>query len=241
MAQFSWAAGMDVASGIAGAFASWANASSQRILSKAAAQAQAVVRDGQNKQRAANLSLAATMRSIADDAVLNNAGDSYNSMSELIARTQEAAIRGNVEQGLRNAEQIGAFAARSAAAGVGGASVHMVSYSMRLQQARLAERMQERNEETTYELLKQRSGIMPAAVSRMDVTPLNANFDYSFNGGQAGNGPSLAASLVEGLLSKRASLQVALDSISQDRDTGSGLTTGDFSRMDRLTGPITID
>ncbi len=242
MAQFSWAAGADVLTGIAGAFGNWASASSNRILANARADAENTIRKAQNEQRASALSLAATVRSIADDAVLTNAGDAYGSLTELIGRTQEAAIRGRVEQGIRDSEQLGAAAARAAAAGVGGSSVYMISYSMRLQQARLAERMDEKADETTYELLKQRAGIMPAAVSRVDVSPLNPNLDYSQAYGATGSGQSLTSTLIQGLLSKRESLQVALDSISSDKAADATVypTTGDFARMDRAM-PITID
>lgn len=245
MAQFSWAAAADVGTGIASAISAWGTASANRIVSKANAAAQERVRKAQNQQRASGISLAATMRSQSYRAALKNAETQFNSSGELIARTQESFTRRNFEQGLKNVEQIGAFAARAAAAGVGGASVRAVSSTMQLQQDRLSERQGERDEETMYELVKQRTGIIPAAVSRLDVSPLNPNIDYTPTFQQGPTGGNLLGFLTEGLLSKSKSLQVALDSISTPDNTQ--LATGDFARMDRAhfpeaqVSPIQID
>lgn len=230
-AQFSWAAGADVLGGVASTISQWGTVSAQRIVANAQADSQNKIRGAQNGQRASALSLAATVRSMANAATLTNAGDSFNSASELLARTHEAAVRGDVEQGIRDAEALGAYTARAAASGMGGASVQAVNYSIRLQQARLAERTDEKDTEVRYELLKQRSGIMPSAASRLDISPLNPNLDYSMNLPVTGGGSSLAMSLIQGLLTKRESLQVALNSIPQD--SAPALTTGDFARMDR--------
>lgn len=240
-AQFSWASAADVGLGIAGAISSWGTSSANAIVAKANAAAANKIREAQNIQRASGLSLAATMRGITDKRILGAAGDATNSASEFMARTHESWTRGNVEQGLRDMEQLGALTARAAAAGVGGSSVNAVSYSMRLQQARLSERTAEKQDETDYELIKQRSGIMPAATSRLDLSPLSANMDYSTNAVAEGSSGNLFASLLEGLLRKKDSLQVALDSIPRDAPTYP--TTGDFTRMDRGTGydPIAIN
>lgn len=232
-AQFSWAAAADVGLGVAGALGSWATASANRRITKANADAANLVRTAQNKQKAANVTLAATARGLATKAALTNAGEAVNSGSELFARTQEAWTRGDFERGLRNMEELGAYAARAAASGMGGASVDAVSRTIQLQHARLEERSDERNAETLYELNKQRTGIMPAAVSRLDVSPLTGNFDYSQNIAPSGSGSGLIPSLIEGLLSKPKSLQVALDSIERRDERAPGLTTGDFSRADR--------
>lgn len=236
-AQFSWAAGADAGLGLASAFSSWASADASAIVSKANADAANTVRKAQNEQRASGLSLSATLRSIVDKRVLDSAGLSANNATEAAIRTQQSFTRGNVEQGLRDVENLGAVSARASAAGVGGASVEAVSYSVRLQQARLAQRMGERDNQITYEQLKQRSGIMPNAVDKLDLTPLTAGFDYT-NSIASNQQGSLIAALTEGLLRKKDSLQVALNSIPLD--TAPLPTTGDFARMDRLR-PITID
>ena len=239
-AKFSWAAAADVGLGLAGAVASWGAASAQSIVSKANAKAANKVRTAQNEQRAASLSLAAAVRSMGDDAILTNAGDASDNAAVLIARTQESWTRGNFEQGLRDMEALGALTARASAAGVGGASVQAVSSSLRLAQARRDERRDEQQQEQTYEMLKQRTGIMPAAVSRMDLSPLQANMDYSTNVAGSSS-PSLIGSLMEGLLKKKDSLQVALDSIPK-ATTQTTLPTGDFARMDRASyAPISIE
>lgn len=242
-AQFSWAAAADVASGIGGAISAWGTASANSIVSRANAEAQNRIRAAQNLQRASGLSLAATMRGITDHRIMSAAGDATNSASEVIARTHEAWTRGNIEQGLRDMETFGAVTARAAAAGVGGASVNAVSYSLRLQQARLAERQGEKQDELNYEMLKQRSGIMTAASQRMDLSPLAASMDYSLNSTPSGEGGNLMGALLQGLLSKKDSLQVALDSIPREQSSSPYPTTGDFTRMDRGAGydPIVIN
>lgn len=215
-AQFSWAAAADVGLGVLGGLASWGTASANRKLAKANADAQNTIRKAQNMERASAVSLAGVMRAQGYRAALTNAGEQTNGMAEALARTQESWTRGNFEQGLRDMEQLGALTARASAAGVGGASVNAVSYSLRLSQARLAERQDERQEETQYELLKQMTGVMPATVSRLDVSPLSPNLDYSQNFTPASSGSGLLPALMEGLLSKGKSLQVALDSIQRD-------------------------
>jgi hypothetical protein len=160
------------------------------------------------------------MRGISYRATLTNAGGEYNNATELMARTQQAWTRGSFEQNLRNVEQLGAVAARSAAAGVGGASVRATSYSMQLQQDRLAQVQQERQGEQTYDMLKARAGIMDAAASRLDVSPLNPNLDYSQSFAPVGNNTSLLGALAQGIMSKSKSLQVALDSIPTETTSG---------------------
>lgn len=241
MAGFSWAAAADVAGGIGSAISAWGTASANRIVRKANAEAEEVVRGAQNTQRAANLSLAATMRTQAYRATLTNAGEAFNGAGEMIARTQEAFTRHNFEQGLKGLEQTGGFAARAAAAGVGGASIRAVSYSVSLQQQRFMERELERQDETMYEMVKQRTGIMPAAISRLDVSPLTANLDHTPTfqptGSDAGD---LLGALVQGFSGKTKSLQVMLDSIGTGDERPAqqvAPTTGDFSRMDRAWFP----
>lgn len=240
MAQFSWAAAADVGTGIASAISAWGTASANKIVQKANAEAANKVRKAQNEVRASGTSLAAAMRAQSYRAVLTNAGEADEGGAELIARTQEAWTRGQFEQGIKGAEMLGAFTARAAASGTGGASVLAVSNTLRLQQARLAERSEERQDETMYELIKQRSGVMPAAVSRLDFSPLVAGLDQSQNYvPETSGGMSLLASLAEGILSKGKSLQVALDSIPREQPMAGPRQGGDF--FNDPTGSIMID
>lgn len=240
-AKFSWASAADVGLGLAGAIGTWGAASARSIVSKANATAQNVVRKAQNEQRAAGLSLAATVRSISDDAILENAGAASNGAAELIARTQEAWTRGSFEQGLRDMEQLGAITARTAAAGVGGASIQAISYSLRLAQARRDERRDEQQEEQTYEMLKQRTGIMPAAASRMDLSMLNPGIDYSTNTAPSGT-PNITGALLEGLLRKKDSLQTMLNSIpTPDAPIPGGPSLDHMDLADGAYQPITIN
>lgn len=248
-AKFSWASAADVGLGIAGAFASWGNASAKATVAQANADASNVIRKAQNVQRASALSLAATVRSLATRNTLTNAGEASNGAAELLARTQQSWTTGRFDQGLRDVENLGAFQARAAAAGIGGASVQAVSYSVRLQQARVQKQMDERQGQLTYEMLKQRAGIMPAAESHLDISPLSPNFDYSTNTA-TDRAPNLLAGLVEGLLSKGKSLQTALDSIPKSPSTPTDVyARGDFTRMDRanyteydgaVSSPVTV-
>lgn len=232
MAGFSGAAAADVASGVASAISAWGTASANKIVAKANAEAMNTVRKAQNQQRASSLTLAGAMRAQSYRASLTNAGEASNSATELIARHQDAWTRGNFEQGLKGAEEMGAYAARAAAAGVGGASVAAVSYTVRLQQSRLAEQTTDRQSQMQYELVKQRSGIMPAAISRLDNSPLAAGLDQNDNYvPSSSSGGNLLGALAEGLMSKSKSLQVMLDSIPKADETQ--LSTGDFARMDR--------
>jgi hypothetical protein len=240
-AQFSWAAAGDVGLGLAGAYGQIASAQAGAIVSKANADAQNVIRKAQNEQRASGLSLAATMRGITDKRILDQAGDASNAAAEVLARTQQSWLRGNVEQGLRDMEHLGAVTARASAAGVGGGSVAAVSFTQRLQQARAKEQVDQRQGQMTYELIKQRSGIMSAAESRLDISPLSANQDFTTNSAPAGGGGNLMAALTEGLLSKSKSLQVALDSIHRDATVQPGQQLPTTSTTPAYYEPIVIN
>lgn len=242
--SFSWAAAGDVGLGIGNAISAWSTASANATVASANADAQRVIRDGQNKERAAALSLAATVRSLSFHSALTNAGNADADAADLIARTQQAWTSNKFEMGLRHLEQLGAYTARAAAAGVGGASVQQTSYSVRLQQDRVAKQMDQRENSLSYELIKQRSGIMPATVSRLDVSPLSPNIDYtpSYAGSST---PNLGLSLIQGLLSKKDSLQVALDSIGGTGTTPTrsniGPTLDHMDLADAAYQPITIN
>lgn len=233
-ATFSWASAADVASGVGSAISAWGVASANKITAEANAAAAERIRAAQNEQRASAVTLAGVMRSISYRSTLANAGVQANAATELMARTNESFTSSNFEQALKNTEQMGAFAARAAAAGVGGASVRAVSQTVQLQQDRLAQSTEDRQDQTMYELAKARTGIMPAAASRLDISPLSPNLDYtpSYDASD-GNSANLFAYLTQGLFSKGNSLQVALDSIQYADDTQ--LPTGDFSRMDRAS------
>lgn len=237
-ATFSWA---DVGTGVSSAISAWGVASANKITAQANAESQRIIREAQNEQRASAVTLAGVMRSISYRSALSNAGVATNNASEFMARTAESYTAANFEQGLKSVEQMGAYAARAAAAGVGGASVRAISQTMQLQQSRQAQATEERQDQTMYELAKARSGIMPAAVSRLDVSPIAANLDYTPTFDPAGNSANLLTYLTQGLMSKSNSLQVALDSIDFGGKDDTQLPTGDFNRLDRATSPITID
>jgi hypothetical protein len=240
-ASFSWASAGDVSLGVANAISAWGSASANSILTNANIAAQKKIRDAQNMERASSVSLAATMRSLQYNAALKNAGNTSNDAAELLARTQQSWTRGNFEMGLRNIEQVGAYAARAAASGVGGASVQQVSYSVRLQQQRVQQQVEERHGQLDYELIKQQSGIMPAAESRLDITPLKPNFDYSA-AGVGTNTPNIGLALIQGLLTKGKSLQTALDSIPNTAPRFDvGPTLDHIDTADGAYQPITIN
>lgn len=206
-ATFSWAAATDVGLGLAQGLGRMLTSSAQATVASANAEAQNLVRQAQNQERAARTGLAATVRSINNARRLRAAGDAQRAVTENIIRTQQDFLANNLEAGVRDLEEVGAATARAAAAGVGGGSVRALGETILARQARLAQITEEQYQTETYDMRLARAGIMQDAAAGMDISTDSAGLDYSVSQAPVATGGGWAE-VLSGVLDKRQSLSI---------------------------------
>lgn len=216
--DFSGAAASGVGLGVAQGLGSFLIASGNRALSQANADARNIVRGGQNEQRIAESRLSAVVREINNRRRLTAAGEQADAVTNTAIRAQEAFTAGQLEQGLRLSESLGAAAAQAAASGVGGSSVEAINALTEGRAARLQQAQEQSQGRQQYDLYKQRAGVLERGVQSLDFSPLTANIDYGRDQGSAGGGfGSLVGSLMGNLIGtedQRKTLQTFLGSIA---------------------------
>lgn len=216
MAQFSWAAAADVGIGLLGAIGS-------NKLSRAKADADNAVREGNNQIASAQRGLAATIRGINNKRMMEAAGKNLDAATRNAGRTADAVTRGDFEASIKGAEQWGAQAAKSAGSGLGGGGIEAISRSTSLQIERRKELMESQGRDVTYEAAQQTTQIMSNALMGLEQGPLTARMDFSKS-----YAPNMASALIAGLLSKRDSLSVMLGSLVPGQEpTSQPIPSGD--------------
>lgn len=201
MAQFSWAAAADVAGGLLGAFGRAQSAKATADLNNA-------VREGNNEIARAQRGLAATVRGINNKRIMEAAGKNLDAATATAIRTADAVGRRNFEESIRSAEQWGAAAARGAASGLGGAGIEAISRTTSLQIERRRELLESQGSDLVDEATRRTESILSDALMSTEQGPLIARRDDGRS-----TSPGMAGMLIEGLLSKRESLQVLLGSL----------------------------
>lgn len=185
--DFSGAAAGQVGLGVAGAITSFGAASGRRAVASANAEAANIVRAAQNTQRIAQNNLALTVRRINNDRRLAYASKAQDTSTQTILRAQEAFAAGRIEQGLRQAEQLGAGVARAAAAGVGGSSVLAYQQALEGKQARLEQFQEENFADSQEDMFRQRADIFERGLQSVDFSPTTTTLDRSNNVGPGGS------------------------------------------------------
>ncbi|WCA46234.1 hypothetical protein [Caulobacter phage DCM] len=149
------------------------------VLAVQVAEAKKVVQAARNERAAAVSSLALWSQSVANQHILDQAGDRIGAVQEDAARQLDASLRGSVSARLQGAEALGAALANAGAAGIGGASVESFSQDIRLRQA-LQDDLVDRQIATVKQAAgDQRSAILGQAVGQLDMGPVIADMDYS--------------------------------------------------------------
>lgn len=237
--DFSSAAAGGVGLNVAQGIGSFLISRGARSVAQANADARNIVRGGQNEQRIAESKLSALVRSINNRRRLTAAGEQADAVTNTALRAQEAFTAGQVEQGLRLSESLGAAQAQAAASGMGGSSVEALNGLLAGKAARLEQAQVQAQERSQYDLYKQRAGVLEAGVQSLDFSPIVANLDRGVDMAPASSAfGSLIGNLIGNLAStedQRKTLNAFLGSVSRQpqgvgsqpgfQDLGSGFSS----------------
>lgn len=217
MAEFSWAAAGDVGLGLLGGLTKGLGAMAANSAREANAEAQNLIREGQNEVERSKRSLAATVRGINNDRLLRAAGKQLDVLTANAIRMSESYTKGNFEQSIKDAESMGAASVRASASGLGGSSVAAIGQVTQLAQARQAQYRAEQQSDQLYDATQATVDVLGNALRQTSTAPLTASMQYGMNSINQ-SGSTLAGALIEGLLAKdkRASLQTLLGSLAGD-------------------------
>lgn len=217
MAEFSWAAAGDVGLGLLGGLTKGLGAMGKNAAAAANAEAQNLIREGQNEVERSKRSLAATVRGINNDRLLRAAGKQLDVLTANAVRMSESYTKGNFEQSIKDAESMGAASMRAAASGLGGSSVQAIGQVTQLAQARQAQYRADQQGDQLYDATQATVDVLGNALRQTSTAPLTASMQYGVNSINQ-SGSTLAGALLEGLLAKdkRASLQTLLGSLAGD-------------------------
>ena len=156
-----------------------ANTYSQNLVNNANADANNLVRVGNNQLAAAQAALGNTQRSIGNQNKLNAAGSQLDAQAQNFARLQDQMTRGGLEDSLRASEQMGALHAQQAASGTGGASAAMMHATLALSVARKNTTTANNQQYQTYDMQQQRMGLIQNTVASLDEGQTFAPIDYN--------------------------------------------------------------
>jgi len=150
----------------------------QRKVDATNAAASNAVRRAGNGFSAAQAGLSNLMRSLTNQGNLREAGESVNALNTNLARLQDQATTGSLNQQIAAAEQLGAVRAQAAASGAGGTSSAMLHQTLQLAQARADTTREQNQQYQTYDMLAQRAGLISNMALAVDSGQSFANIDY---------------------------------------------------------------
>lgn len=204
--NFSWSSALDVGLGAAQGLLKWYGSKNSTIVAEGA-------RKARNTVAASKNSLAATVRTINNQRIMEAAGKAFEAESLNLQRQRGAAAGQRFDQSIRNQENSGARAAQIAASGVGGIAMAAVAGATELMQARMLQQSIEREGQVTYNTAARMSGIIADASASQDRSVIGGNVDSTTATDTGGSVLSLFTSLAAGALGKKDSLQVMLGSL----------------------------
>ncbi len=150
-----------------------------RITNEANAAAQDALKGANNTLMAARVALSNFNRSANNQAKLDMAGNRFNASVVNEARLGDARANNSLETSIRNAEQQGAVTAAAAASGVGGTSANMMHAALASAAARTQARNDTKFQQTSYDMLMQRAGLMAGAIKSLDEGQTFAPMDFT--------------------------------------------------------------
>ncbi|ALF01676.1 hypothetical protein CPT_Percy42 [Caulobacter phage Percy] len=141
--------------------------------------AQRKVQAARNERAAAETTLALWSQSVANQHLLDEAGDRITAVQEDAAKRFDQSLVGRISDRLKGAEALGASLAQAGAAGLGGATVESFAQDIRLREALKEEAEDRQIAATLYAAGQQRGALLEGAVGQMDGRPVIADMDYS--------------------------------------------------------------
>jgi len=179
----------------------------QHGIAVAQAQAQNAIVAAQNSMARTDAGMQNFMTAENNRRRLEGIGAAVDAATVTLARNRDTAVAESFEARISEAEQMGAYAANAALAGVSGASVDAIETTMRLKAAR-AEQYQTRNAGyVDYDALSEIAGIKASAYTSMDRTVSIPGMNFSH---------ASAGVFTPGVFSQRAPRQANLGNIGTD-------------------------
>lgn len=153
----------------------------QKIVDKANARAQNLLREGENEKRAAFNALANYTKSINNQRLMRAGGEQVTTLSENFNRLLDASTKGGLQQQIANSEELGRLSAQAAWSGVGGTTNEMIERTLRLRQSTQQHEREVASEQRGYEFNKQRTQIQRGMAEGLDYRYELAGMDYGIN------------------------------------------------------------
>lgn len=132
-----------------------------------------------NAKRGAETALSQFSASLSTTRQLDAAGSQIGDLTGNATRLIDASTRGTLQARLAVAEELGAAAAQSGAAGVGGASVETHNETVRLQAAIMEAGNAATTDSQLYSIGQQKGNALRSAVGSIDNNVYRANIDYT--------------------------------------------------------------
>jgi hypothetical protein len=228
-----------------------ANTTSQNLINQTNADAANQVRAANNGFVAAQASLSNLTRSLSNQRKLDVNADQENALTMNLARLQDSAVQGSLDQQLRSAEQLGAIRAQAAANGVGGTTASMLQKTMALTAARQKEITDQNFQYQTYDILQQKAGLAYNTIASLDEGQTFAPIDYNINVAPLVQSPLRAGQFATSIVGQawlgaangamgQLNLQSNIGSKSEDMGTGTIGNTPGYSSGATLFGPSTF-
>jgi hypothetical protein len=145
-----------------------AQTDSANLLAQDQADNNNAIRKAGNEFIAAQAALSNTQRSISNQNKADAIGQQFNATVTNQGRIMDQMVRGNVEQGIAAAAELGAVRAEQAARGVGGSSADIMRSTMKQTQARAQVMRDSAVKQTTFDQIMARSGIRSNLITSQD-------------------------------------------------------------------------
>lgn len=224
---------------------------SNLTLARAQIEGENADRKSSNQIKAAQGGLARFMMAENNKRLLDNAGKAQAAARQTLVRMQDGMASGDLESQISAAEASGAFAANAAFNGTGGNAVDLIDMTMRLKTSRARAAQEEAHSYATYDQMAQIAGIVPQAISGLDMGSVSDGLDLAESVAPAGvaraSGPSVLGGALTGLLSSQF-LKPAVQGLGEmfktagaAPATGSGLRAGPKTEGFRSTSTFSFN
>lgn len=179
----------------------------QHGIAVAQAQAQNQITAAQNQMQRVEAGMQNFMTAENNRRRLEGIGAAVEAATVTLARNRDTAVAESFEARISAAEQMGAYAANAALAGVSGASVDAIEGTMRLKNARAEEYRTRNAGYMDYDAMSEIVGLKASAYSSMDRTVSLPGMDFSH---------ASAGVYVPGVFNQRAPMKPNLGNTGTD-------------------------
>lgn len=174
-------AAVGVIGGILGFLGANDQAKAQMIIAKANADAANKVRAAENEFKGASTALQNYIRAEDNKKKFEAAGEQWNVINQNVVRIQDDYVKGDVQQKLRAAEEMGSVSAAASFMGIGGSTVDTINM---LVERNYTDQKIDYEQKKTYQIqdmINERNSLMEQASNATDQGTTFANMDYNKN------------------------------------------------------------